>query len=189
MPLSTIAGAALLTLITAAPAPAHTSPAASASAAVLAPAGVLTAASATRPFGSLIEAESFDATHGVRVLPDPTASGGRAVAFSGGDWLRFDSVDFGTNGQASGFATWRSCATGPGTIELRIDSPTATPFLTLNPAGGGCAQWYQSSLRLGLATTPTGVHTFYMHATSTEACEFYRFDSLQLIKQTGPPIP
>jgi hypothetical protein len=166
--LSAIAGAALLTLTAAAPA---------------------SAASATRPFASLIEAESFDATHGIRVLADPAASGGHAVAFSAGDWIRFDSIDFGTSGQASGYATWRSCATGPGTIELRADSPTATPFLTLNPAGGGCTQWYQSSLRLGLATTPTGVHALYMSAGSDTPCEFYRFDSLQLIKQTSPPIP
>ncbi|MFI5896718.1 carbohydrate-binding protein [Actinoplanes sp. NPDC051513] len=166
--LSAIVGAALLTLVAATPA---------------------AAASPTRPFGSLIEAESFDATLGVRVLADANASGGHAIAFSAGDWLRFDSVDFGAPGQTSGFATWRSCATGAGTIELRLDSPTATPFLTLNPAGGGCAQWYQSSLRLGLATTPTGVHSFYMHARAEGGCEFYRFDSLQLIKQTGPPIP
>jgi hypothetical protein len=146
-------------------------------------------AATTRPFGSLIEAESFDATHGIRVLADPAASGGRAIAFSDGDWVRFDGVDFGMPGQASGFATWRSCATGAGVVELRLDTPQATPFLTFNPAGGGCAQWYQSSLRLGPATVPTGVRTLYLHAHSATACDFYRFDSLQLLKQTGPPIP
>jgi len=165
--LSAVAGAALLSLLAAAPA---------------------SASGVTRPFGSLIEAESFDATHGVRVISDATASGGQAVSFSGGDWLRFDSVDFGAPGQASGYARWRSCATGAGTVELRVDSPTATPFLTVTTVGG-CAQWYQSSLRLGVAATPTGVHAFYMHATSTGACDFYRFDSLQMIQQTSPPIP
>lgn len=165
--LSAIAGAALLSLLAAAPA---------------------AAGGGTRPFGSLIEAESFDAAHGVRVILDPTASGGRAVSLSGGDSVRFDSVDFGATGQASGYAKWRSCAPGAGTVELRVDSPAATPFLTMTTVGG-CAQWYQSSLRLGVATTPTGVHSFYLHATSTGACDFYRFDSLQMIQQTSPPIP
>ncbi|WP_433381092.1 carbohydrate-binding protein [Actinoplanes sp. CA-142083] len=167
--LFTVVGAALLTLLAATPA---------------------TAASPTRPFGSLIEAESFDATHGVRVLADANASGGHAIAFSPGDWVRFDSIDFGAPGQTSGYATWRSCATGSGTVELRLDSPAATPFLTFNPSGGGCTQWYQSSLRLGLGSTPTGVHAFYTTARSdATSCDFYRFDSLQLIKQTFPPIP
>ncbi|MFC7275860.1 carbohydrate-binding protein [Paractinoplanes rhizophilus] len=165
--LFTVVGAALLTLLAATPA----------------------AAATTRPFGSLIEAESFDAGHGVRVLADDAASGGSAVAFSGGDWLRLDGVDFGAPGTASGFATWRSCATGAGTIDLRLDSPAATPFLTFTPAGGDCAQWYQSSLRLGPATNPTGVHTLYLQARPGGHCEFYRFDSFQLIKQTFPPIP
>ena len=163
-----VAGAALLSTAVAAP-PALAAP--------------------VRTFGSVIEAESYDAQHGVRVFADPAASGGRAVAFSDGDWLRFDAVDFGAPGESSGFATWRSCATGSGTVELRADSPDATPFLTMSPAGGGCAAWYQSSLRLGLATTPTGVHTFYLRFRSDSRCEFYRFDSLQMIKQTGPPIP
>jgi hypothetical protein len=140
-------------------------------------------------FGSLVEAEAYDAQHGIRVLTDPTASGGRAVAFSNGGWLRFDSVNFGAPGESSGFATWRSCATGSGTLELRLDSPTATPFLTLQPVGGSCASWYQSSLRLGLTTTPTGVHAFYLHARSDSRCAFYRLDSFKMIKQTSPPIP
>jgi hypothetical protein len=146
-------------------------------------------AAAVRTFGSVIEAESFDAQHGARVLADPAASGGRAVAVSAGDWLRLDQVDFGAPGQWSGFATWRSCATGSGTIELRLDSAQAAPFLTLNPGGGGCAQWYQSSLRLGSAATASGVHALYLHFGSDSQCEFYRLDSLQLIKQTVPPIP
>ncbi|MER7276354.1 carbohydrate-binding protein [Dactylosporangium sp. NPDC000244] len=146
-------------------------------------------AATVRPFGSVVEAESYDAQHGVRVFADPAASGGHAVAFSDGDRLRLDAVDFGVPGQASGFATWRSCATGAGTVELRLDSPTATPFLTFQPAGGTCAQWFQSSTRMGVATTPTGVHDLYLSFTSASRCEFYRLDSFQLIKQTGPPIP
>src|SRR4051794_6226832 len=82
-----------------------------------------------RAFGSVVEAETYDAQHGIRVFTDPAASGGRAVAFSDGDQLRIDNVNFGAVGESSGFATWRSCAIGSGTIELRLDSPTATPFL------------------------------------------------------------
>ncbi|MFI5914168.1 carbohydrate-binding protein [Dactylosporangium sp. NPDC051541] len=147
------------------------------------------AAAPVRAFGSVVEAESYDAQHGVRVFNDPAASGGKGVAFSAGDRLRLDAVDFGVPGQASGFATWRSCATGAGTVELRLDSPTATPFLTFQPNGGGCDQWFQSSTRLGLATTPTGVHDLYLSFGGTSRCEFYRLDSFQMIKQTGPPIP
>ena len=146
-------------------------------------------AAPVRAFGSVVEAETYDAQHGIGVLADPAASGGRAVAFSDGDWIRIDSVNFGAPGEASGYATWRSCATGSGVVDLRLDSPTATPFLTLQPAGGECAAWYRSSLRLGVATTPTGVHTLYLHARSDSRCAFYRLDSLQMIKQTVPPIP
>jgi hypothetical protein len=148
------------------------------------------AAAPVRTFGSLVEAESFDAQHGVRVVTDAAANGGRAVAVSAGDWLRFDAVDFGAPGQSSGFATWRACATGAGTIELRLDSPDAQPLLTLQPAGGGsCATWSQSSLRLGVSVTPTGVHDFYLRFVGDTGCEFYRLDSFQMIKQTIPPIP
>jgi hypothetical protein len=49
-------------------------------------------------------------------------------------------------------------------IEFRVDSLAATPFLTLTPAGGGCSQWYQSSLRLGLASVQLGTHAFYISA-------------------------
>jgi hypothetical protein len=146
-------------------------------------------AAGARSFGSLIQAESFDAQHGVRTLSDPAASGGRAIALGGGDWVRFDNVEFGDSTQASGFATWRSCATGAGTIEFRVDSLTATPFLTLNPVGGGCTQWYESSLRLGLASVQLGTHTFYISAKGTSACAFYRLDSFQMIKQASIPIP
>lgn len=146
-------------------------------------------AATVRPFGSVVEAESYDAQHGVRVLTDPAASGGHAVALSNGDRLTLDAVDFGLPGQASGFATWRSCATGAGTVELRLDSPTATPFLTFQTAAGSCAQWTPSSLRLGLATTPTGVHDLYLSAHAGSSAEFYRLDSFQMIKQTTIPIP
>jgi hypothetical protein len=98
-------------------------------------------------------------------------------------------VDFGTYTEASGFATWRACSTGPGTVDLRLDSQTATPFLTLQIVGTNCSQWYTSSQRLGTATTPTGVHDLYVSATGTGRCEFYRLDSFQLIKQTTIPIP
>jgi Carbohydrate binding module (family 6) len=146
-------------------------------------------AAAPRTFGSLIEAESFDAQHGVQTLADPAASGGHAIALGGGDWVRFDAVEFGDATQASGFATWRSCATGSGTVELRLDSPTATPFLVLSPAAGGCAQWYKSSLRLGLATTPLGTHDLYLTARAGSSRAFYRLDSFQMIQQTANPIP
>lgn len=64
-----------------------------------------------------------------------------------------------------------------------------TPFLTLTPADDGCAQWFQSSLRLGLASVQLGTHTFYISARAASACAFYRLDSFQMIKQTALPIP
>jgi hypothetical protein len=152
-------------------------------------AAVSVAAPAPRPFASLVEAESFNAQHATATYADAAASGGRAIALSAGSWVRFDAVDFGDSKTASGYATWRSCATGAGTIDFRLDSLDATPFLTLQPAGGGCTQWYQSSLRMGLATVPLGVHTFYLSARPGSACGFYHLDSFQLIKQTGVPIP
>jgi hypothetical protein len=142
-----------------------------------------------RPFGTVVEAESYDAGSGARIYADPAASGGHAVAFSPGDRVRLDAVDFATYTQASGFATWRACSTGPGTVDLRLDSPTATPFLTFQIVGASCAQWGVSSQRLGTATTPAGVHDLYLSASGTNRCEFYRLDSFQLIKQTTIPIP
>ncbi|WP_433220098.1 carbohydrate-binding protein [Dactylosporangium sp. CS-047395] len=163
---------------------------AGAAALAVAAAAAPASAATVRTFGSVVEAESYDAQHGVRTFTDPAASAGRAVAFSPGDRLRLSAIDFGAPGQASGYATWRSCSTGPGTIDLRLDSPTATPFLTFTiGTTGNCTQWYQSSLRLGLATTPTGVHDLYITAAGTDRCDFYRLDSFQMIKQTSPPIP
>ena len=144
---------------------------------------------AVRAFGSVVEAETYDAQHRTVTFADPAAAGGRAVAFLPGGWLRIDNVDFGVAGQSSGFAIWRSCAIGSSTVEFRLDSPTAPPFLTEHPGAAGCASWYTSSLRLGLSTTVTGVHSFYLHFRSESRPALYCLDSFQLIKQTIPPIP
>ncbi len=71
-----------------------------------------------------IEAESFDGNSGValRVQEDALASFGNKVGeISGGDWLRFDDVAFGTGVTTLDLAV--STATSGGRMEIRLDEP------------------------------------------------------------------
>jgi len=149
-------------------------------------------ATAVRPVGVLIEAESYDAQHGTRIRYDATASGGSAVADIGnGDTLRYDGVDFGaTRANVSGFITWREDATGPGTMELRLDSPANPPLYTANFAGDAipCCTWIGSTERY-IPGPNFGIHTVYLSFHSTSRRAFFALDSFLVIKQTSIPIP
>ncbi|MGC9665412.1 carbohydrate-binding protein [Planosporangium sp. 12N6] len=155
-------------------------------------AAVPAAAATVRPVDTVIEAESYDAQRGTRVIVDPTASGGRAVTRIGnGDWLRYDGVDFGASpATASGFARWRWGQYGPGTIELRLDRPDSTPLVsvTLASSQGRCCTWEWSSVRHG-SSEIYGVHTVYLTFRSDSPRSYFALDAFQVLKQTWPPIP
>ena len=152
-------------------------------------------ASTVRPVNVLIEAESYNAQHGTRIVSDSRASAGKAVAcISNGDTLRYDGVDLGaTPRDVSGFILFRWNVTARGTMVIRLDSLTAAPAATLNfDPTGTTPGWLQSTTRW-VPVTPTGtavgVHTLYFTFQSTSGRPFMALDAFTVLKQTPIPMP
>ncbi|MBC9820630.1 PQQ-dependent sugar dehydrogenase [Terrabacter sp. MAHUQ-38] len=101
------------------------------------------------------EAEWADATEGVELTNDDTASGLRKVtSFDAGDWLAWDPANLvGVTG-----VTTR--ASGSGTLSLRWSSPTATPFGTIAVDGAG---WTNATATL--SSKPAGTGRLYVTST------------------------
>ena len=98
------------------------------------------------------EAEWADASQGVEITGDDTASGLRKVtSFDAGDWLAWDPANLvGVTGVSAR-------ATGTGTLSLRWDSPTAAPFGTIAVNGSG---WTDAAATL--SSKPTGTGRLYV---------------------------
>ena len=87
--------------------------------------------SPTNPY-TTVEAEDYDAQQGTQL-----GESGRAVGYlEDGDWIRFDSLDFGNQGAAS-IAVHASSNTDGGTIEIRLESPTGDLVGTVDVSSTG----------------------------------------------------
>lgn len=120
-----------------------------------------------------LEAESFAWQWGVVSAALDGASGGRAVSGVGnGDWLRFDGVNVATVKTLQVRIANGSGASGR--IEVRYDSPWASPVATVSVDNtGGWAQWRTRSVSCGSAT---GAHTVYVSFVSRSSGDFVYLD-------------
>ncbi len=112
---------------------------------------------------STIQAEGFSAQSGTGTEGTADTGGGRDVGWIGnGDWLRYDSVDFGTTGLRTISARVASGASAgvSGTVQVRLDSPANLPIGTMSvgPTGG----WQTWRTVAGSIGTTTGRHTVYL---------------------------
>jgi len=122
---------------------------------------------------SRIEAESYAAMSGVQTETTQDAGGGQNVGWIGnGDYLRYDSVDFGATARTQFTARVASGAAAgiSGLVTVRLDSRTATPIGSFAIASTGGWQSWQSVPANIQATT--GVHTVYLTFESGQPADY-----------------
>ena len=105
------------------------------------------------------EAEDYNSQNGIQTEDCSDTDGGINVGFiENGDWLRYNSLDFGSG--AASFEARVASATNGGNLEIRLDSPTGTLAGTCVVSGtGGWQTWITKSCSVsGLS----GIHDIYL---------------------------
>ncbi|WP_328708174.1 glycoside hydrolase family 16 protein [Microbispora hainanensis] len=122
---------------------------------------------------SIIQAENYQAQSGTQLEATQDTGGGQNVAYiSNGDWLRFDGVNFGSTAARQFKARVASGAAAgvSGLVQVRLDSPTATPIGDFAVANtGGWQSW--TTVPANIAPT-TGTHTVYITFSSGQPADF-----------------
>ncbi|GIH28365.1 endo-1,3-beta-glucanase [Acrocarpospora phusangensis] len=128
---------------------------------------------------STIQAEAYQAQSGTQLETTTDSGGGQNVAYiSNGDYLRFDNVNFGTTAARQFKARVASGATGgiSGLIQVRLDSPTATPVGDLSVGNtGGWQTWKTIPANI---SGVTGTHTVYLTFSSGQPADFVNLNWL-----------
>ncbi|MEV0591127.1 glycoside hydrolase family 16 protein [Nonomuraea cavernae] len=122
---------------------------------------------------STIQAERYQAQSGTMVETTTDSGGGQNVGgISGGDWLRFDGVNFGTVAARQFKARVASGAAAgvSGLIQVRLDSPTATPIGDF--AVGNTGGWQSWRTIPANISGVTGTHTVYLTFSSGQPADF-----------------
>ncbi|GGO66393.1 glycoside hydrolase family 16 protein [Nonomuraea cavernae] len=122
---------------------------------------------------STIQAERYQAQSGTMVETTTDSGGGQNVGgISGGDWLRYDGVDFGTVAARQFKARVASGAAGgvSGLVQVRLDSPTATPIGDF--AVGNTGGWQSWRTIPANISGVTGTHTVYLTFSSGQPADF-----------------
>ncbi|MBT2229433.1 glycoside hydrolase family 16 protein [Nonomuraea sp. NEAU-A123] len=122
---------------------------------------------------STIQAESYQGQSGTIVETTTDTGGGQNVgAIANGDWLRFDGVNFGSEAARQFKARVASGAAGgvSGLVQVRLDSPTATPIgdFALGNTGG----WQSWRTVPANISGVTGTHTVYLTFSSGQPADF-----------------
>jgi hypothetical protein len=120
-----------------------------------------------------IQAESFNAQNGIQTETTTDTGGGQNIGFiANGDWARYDGVNFGSTPPVDFQARVASGAGGgvSGLVQVRIDSPTATPIGSFAIANtGGWQSWRTVP---GNVSAVTGTHTVYLTFSSGQPADF-----------------
>ncbi|TCR20497.1 glycoside hydrolase family 16 protein [Streptomyces sp. BK205] len=122
---------------------------------------------------STIQAESFNGQNGVGTETTTDSGGGQNIAsLANGDWALYQNVDFGSTGATQFVARVASGAAGgvSGLVEVRLDSPTATPVGSFSIANtGGWQSWRTVPANISRVT---GSHSVYLTFTSGQPADF-----------------
>ncbi|KAA9382024.1 carbohydrate-binding protein [Microbispora cellulosiformans] len=122
---------------------------------------------------STIQAEAYQAQSGTQLETTQDSGGGQNVAYIGnGDWLRYDKVNFGSTAARQFRARVASGAAAgvSGLIQVRLDSPTATPIGDFAVGNTGGWQSWQT-IPANIAGV-TGTHTVYITFSSGQPADF-----------------
>jgi len=114
-----------------------------------------------------VTASQYSATNSTGTEATSDTGGGDDVGWiNSASWLQYNGVDFtGLTGTVQ--ARYASAVAGSslGTIQFRLDSPTAAPFATVTVNGtGGWQDWTTASV--SEAPVPSGTHTLYVTFTT-----------------------
>jgi beta-glucanase (GH16 family) len=120
-----------------------------------------------------IQAESFNAQSGTQTESTADAGGGQDVGWiSGGDWLQFNNVNFGSNAAHQFSARVAAGAAGgvSGLVEVRLDSRSSAPIGSFAIANtGGWQSWRTVPANTAAVT---GTHTVYLTFTSGQPADY-----------------
>ncbi|WP_211589869.1 PQQ-dependent sugar dehydrogenase [Microbispora sp. H11081] len=127
----------------------------------------------------LMQAEHGDDSEGVTKTQDETASGlSKITSFDAGDYIAYDPVNF------AGITAVKTQASGAGTLSLRWNSATATPFATVAiPAGSG---W--QTVTTPLSNAPTGTGKLYVTSTGGVDVDAFTFVGDGVADKTPPTV-
>ena len=126
----------------------------------------------TSAFGT-IQAESYSSQSGAQTETTGDTGGGQDVGWlANGDWLAYAGVDFGSGGATQFQARVASGAAAgvSGLVQVRLDSPTASPVgsFALGSTGG----WQTWRTVPATISRTTGVHTVYLTFSSGQPADF-----------------
>jgi hypothetical protein len=135
-----------------------------------------TSAAPATPIGvdaySPIQAENAVAQQGTGVQDTGDEGGGKNIGWvNGGDWLQFDSINFGDTAPAQMVARVASDVQNDvSRMEIRIDSPSNPPIgsLPIHNTGG----WDAWRTQATDVTAVTGVHTVFVAFASDSGDDF-----------------
>ncbi|XVQ87735.1 glycoside hydrolase family 16 protein [Microbispora siamensis] len=122
---------------------------------------------------STIQAEKYQAQSGTQLETTQDTGGGQNVGYiSNGDWLRYDGVNFGSTAAQQFKARVASGAAAgvSGLVQVRLDSPTATPIGDF--AVGNTGGWQNWTTVPANITPTTGTHTVYITFSSGQPADF-----------------
>jgi beta-glucosidase-like glycosyl hydrolase len=141
--------------------------------------GTYTVTGSSNP--TTVTASKYSSTQNTGVETTTDTGGGQDVGWiNNTSQLAYTNVNFGT-GISTVQARLASDVSGtPGQIQLRIDSPTATPFATIPVTGTGGWQNWVTSPAVATSPKPTGTHTLYVTFTSPQSANFVNLNWLQL---------
>ncbi|MGH8888614.1 MAG: carbohydrate-binding protein [Acidothermaceae bacterium] len=119
---------------------------------------------------STIQAEAYSSQSGTQTEATTDTGGGADVGhIANGDWLAYNSIDFGSGGNAV-TARLASGASISGNVEVHLDSLSNPTIATIamSPTGG----WQAWVSKTASMSTVTGVHTVYLRFASGSSGDF-----------------
>lgn len=120
-----------------------------------------------------IQAESFNSQNGVSVQGTTDTGGGQNItAVGNGDWVLFQTVNFGSSAATQFLGRVASGAAGgvSGLVEVRLGSPTAAPIGSFAIATtGGWQAWRTVPANI---SGVTGTHNVYITFTSGQPADY-----------------
>ena len=132
----------------------------------------------TNAYGT-IQAESANAQSGTQTETTTDAGGGLDVGWiANGDWLQFNSINFGSTPGTQFSARVASGAAGgvSGLVEVRLDSRSNAPIGSFAIANtGGWQSWRTVPANISAVT---GTHTVYITFTSGQPADFVNINWL-----------
>jgi hypothetical protein len=122
---------------------------------------------------SPIQAASYSASSGAKSESTSDTGGGTDLdQLANGSWAEYPNVDFGSSGATQFYGRVASGAASgvSGLVDVRLDSPTATPIGSFAIAGtGGWQNWETVPANI---STVTGTHTVYLTFDSGQSAPF-----------------